>query len=140
MTDSSKKNYDDILYLPHHVSDRHPHMSQHDRAAQFSPFAALTGHSAAIRETARLTEPEKEPGEDYADILDQKIRQLKHCSETSPQITVRYFQPDAQKAGGAYLTVSGRLRKIDDHHKLLLLEDQTEIPVSRIVELDGDIF
>lgn len=135
-----QKNYDDIINLPHHVSATHPQMSQHDRAAQFSPFAALTGHDAAIRETARLTEHRKEPGEDYADMLDQKLRQLRNDIGRSPLITVRFFEPDAKKAGGTYVTVSGRLKKIDDHRRLLVLEDQTEIPVSRITELDGEIF
>lgn len=133
------KNYDDIINLPHHVSPRRPQMSRHDRAAQFSPFAALTGHGAAIRETARLTESQKELDADYADILDQKIRQLRqHCGE-AVQVTVRYFEPDARKSGGAYVTVSGRLKKIDEQRGLLILGDQTEIPFSRITELDGDV-
>ena len=139
MTDDRKK-YDDIINLPHHVSATRPHMSQHDRAAQFSPFAALTGHDAAIRETARLTEREHGPGEDYADILDQKLRLLRQLSGEAPRIALRYFTPDAKKAGGAYVTVSGRLKKIDDQRRLLVLEDQTEIPVDRIIDLDGDIF
>ena len=139
MTDE-QKNYDDIINLPHHVSATHPHMSQRDRAAQFSPFAALTGHDAAIRETARLTEREHTPGEDYADILDQKFGQLRQLSGEAPRITVRYFAPDTKKAGGAYITVSGRLKKIDDQRRLLVLEDLTEVPVDRIVDLDGDIF
>lgn len=140
MTDNPKRAYDDIIDRPHHVSSRHPQMPLHDRAAQFSPFAALTGHDAAIRETARLTERQVELDEDYADILDQKIRQLKSCLDKSPRITVRYFQPDSRKAGGAYATVSGRLKKIDDYHRLLVLEDQTKIPVDRIIKLDSEIF
>ncbi len=136
----NQNDYDDIINLPHHVSATRPHMSQHDRAAQFSPFAALTGHDAAIRETARLTEEIHEPGEDYADQLDQKIQMLRHCSDESLRITVRYFEPDAKKAGGAYVTASGRLKKIDDQRRILVLEDQTEIPVNRIIALDGDVF
>ena len=139
MTDE-RRTYDDIIDLPHHVSATHPQMSQRDRAAQFSPFAALTGHDAAIRETARLTEREHEPGEDYADILDRKLRQLRQLSGEAPRITLRCFAPDAKKAGGSYVTVSGRLRKIDDQRRLLVLEDRTEVPVDRIIDLDGDIF
>ena len=135
MTDYSKSNYDDIIDRPHHVSTRHPQMSQRDRAAQFSPFAALTGHGAAIRETARLTEQERKPGEDYADLLDQKLQQLRRASGEMPQVTIRYFEPDRAKDGGTYLTVSGRLKKIDERRKLLVLEDYTEIPVERIVDL-----
>lgn len=131
-----RKNYDDIINLPHHVSATRPQMSRHDRAAQFSPFAALTGHEAAIRETARRTEQEHEPGEDYADILDRKLDLLRQLSGEAPRITVRYFAPDTKKAGGEYITVSGRLKKIDEHRRLLVLEDQTEISVERIVNLD----
>lgn len=135
MTDK-RKDYDDIINLPHHVSATHPHMSQRDRAAQFSPFAALTGHDAAIRETARLTEREHATGEDYADILDRRLGQLRLLSGEAPLITVRYFAPDTKKAGGAYVTVSGRLKKIDDQRRLIVLENQTEVPVDRIVDLD----
>ncbi len=130
------KKYDDIIELPHHVSTRHPQMSLHDRAAQFSPFAALTGHDAAIRETARLTEQRHAPGEDYAELLDQKLQQLRHSLGEAPKITVRYFEPDAHKAGGSYITVSGRLKKIDEQRRLLVLEGQTEIPVDQITGLD----
>ena len=120
MSNDPEKKYDDIINLPHHVSATRPHMSQHDRAAQFSPFAALTGHDA--------------------DQLDQKVQILRHCSDESPRITVRYFEPDAKKAGGAYVTASGRLKKIDDQRRILVLEDQAEIPVNRIIALDGDVF
>ncbi len=140
MSDNPGKTYDDIIDLPHHVSSAHPRMSQHDRAAQFSPFAALTGHDAAIRETARLTEREHGPGEDYAEQLDRKLQTLRHYPGGSPEITVRYFEPDTKKAGGEYVTISGRLKKIDEHRRLLVLEDQTEIPISRIAGLDGDVF
>ena len=140
MSDNPRRTYDDIIDLPHHVSSTHPQMSQHDRAAQFSPFAALTGHGAAIRETARLTEQEHEPGEDYADQLDRKLQILRRYPGGSPEITVRYFEPDAKKAGGEYVTISGRLKKIDEHRRLLVFEDQTEIPISRIAGLDGDVF
>lgn len=139
MADRQGGNYDDIINLPHHVSTAHPQMSQHDRAAQFSPFAALAGHDAAIHETARLTERRHEPGEDYADLLDRKLQQLRNYPGRPPLISVRYFEPDAKKAGGAYVTASGRLKRIDDHRRLLVLEDQTEIPVSQIIELELSI-
>ena len=110
--------YDDIINLPHPTSKRHPRMPIRDRAAIFSPFAALSGHGAAIAETARLTE--------------QKIEQ--------PELTVTWFQPDARKEGGAYLTATGRLKKFRELERILILTDGTEIPLEDVVALESGIF
>lgn len=135
-----RRCYDDIIDLPHHVSPTRPHMALADRAAQFLPFAALTGYGDAIRETGRLTDGKIELGEDAAGGLDGKLRALQERMESHPEVAVTYFLPDARKAGGAYATVTGRVRKLDAYARLLVMEDGTRIPLDEVVELDGEIF
>lgn len=132
--------YDDILNLPHHVSATRPQMPMSDRAAQFSPFAALTGYDAAVKETARLTDEQVELSEDRKAILDRKQAYLRDIIMDHPEITVVHFVPDALKKGGGYVTTSGRLKKLDVYEKVMLLEDGTRIPMERIVDLTGDVF
>lgn len=105
--------YDDIISLPHPTSSRHPRMPISDRAAQFSPFAALAGHSAALAETARLTDRQIELSDDDKAVLDQKQRILLEHIKECPEITVTWFRPDEKKDGGQYITTTGRLRRID---------------------------
>lgn len=132
--------YDDIIHLPHHVSEKHPQMALLDRAAQFSPFAALTGHEDSIRETARRTEEFLELDEDKKEQLDEKMHILQKFFSEKPEVTVTYFVPDEKKDGGAYVTYSGRVKKIDTYLHRLLFEDETEVPMQYIFELDGRIF
>lgn len=132
--------YDDIIALPHHVSNRHPHMPVSDRAAQFTPFAALTGYDAAIRETARLTDQKVEQTDDVKTLLDWKQQILLNFPEPQPPVTVTYFNPDTRKSGGSYVTVSGHFRKIDPLNRLLILTDKTCIPLDDISDLEGDLF
>ncbi len=130
--------YDDIIDLPHHVSATHPQMSLGNRAAQFLPFAALSGHGEAIRETGRLTVGRMEPDEDVKVDLDRKLAELKESltvSGEAPEITVTYFTPDERKAGGAYVAVSGLLKKIDEYEGLLVMQDGRRIPIQEIIEL-----
>lgn len=134
------KAYDDIINLPHHVSNLHPAMPVADRAAQFMPFAALTGHGEAIRETGRLTDGRLELEEDAMEYLDGKLRHLKERITEHPEISVTYFRPDARKAGGAYVTATGRIRKLDLYERVLLMEDGTCIRMEEVVEMEGEIF
>ena len=127
--------YDDIIDLPHHVSPRHPQMPPADRAAQFSPFAALTGHEAAIKETARLTEAFAELDEDRKEELDEQLRLMKENQSQTPEIEVTCFRPDRQKAGGAYETVRGRVKKVDEYSRRVLLTDGTIIPVEHLYSI-----
>ena len=114
-------NYDDIIDLPHHVSETHPPMSRADRAAQFSPFAALTGYDAAVRESARVTEQRIELDEGVKAELNARLNCiLEHLSE-HPQVSITYFMPDEKKSGGAYRTVTGAVRKLDSFAKTLSL-------------------
>ena len=133
-------DYSDIINLPHHVSRRHPQMSIENRAAQFSPFAALTGYDAAIDETARETDDMKELTEDRLVMLDQKLMLLRECISRRPVVTVRYFEPDARKEGGAYISRTGIVKKIDDITHSLSLESGEIIPAERIAALEGEVF
>lgn len=128
--------YDDILNLPHHVSSTRPRMSMHDRAAQFSPFSALTGYDDTVRETARLTDEKLEFTADRVNDLNQKITFLKEHAKKRPQITVEYFIPDEKKAGGKYITLSSKFRRIDDYNHNMVFASGEEIPLNDIFEIE----
>ena len=132
--------YDDIINLPHPTSQRHPRMPIRDRAAIFSPFAALSGHGAAIAETTRLTERRIELDEDTRAELDRKQAVLLEHMDEQPELTVTWFQPDERKDGGAYLTATGRLKKLRELERILVLADGTEIPLKDVVALESGIF
>lgn len=127
--------YDDMLHLPHHTSAKHPRMPVADRAAQFKPFAALTGYDAALRETARLTETHMELDETEKAELDQKLRQLADTLPDRPEAAITYFQPDAKKDGGAYLTARGAVRKIDLYERIIVMADGRKIPIDAVSEI-----
>ena len=132
--------YDDIIDLPHHVSETHPPMSRADRAAQFSPFAALTGYDAAVRETARVTERRIELDEGVKAELNARLSCiLEHLLE-HPQVSLTYFVPDEKKSGGAYRTVTGTVRKLDSFAKTLTLTDGTVVPMEEMVHVEGNLF
>ena len=132
MNSENPNPYADIIDLPHHVSKRHPQMSMEKRAAQFSPFAAMVGHDAAIRETARLIEEQLELSEDEKAVIDGKLQMIQAHIEEQPEVTVTYFHPDKKKSGGAYVTVTGSAKKVDNVSKLLLLQDGRAIPIKDI--------
>ena len=128
--------YDDILHLPHHVSAERPHMSLIDRAAQFCPFAALTGYDAAIAETARLTEQKRELSEEQKQVISGQLHKLKARLKTCPGVTVVCFEPDRRKAGGAYRTITEDAKKVDEYHGVLELSSGTRIPFENILSLE----
>lgn len=129
--------YDDIIDLPHPTSARHPRMPMADRAAQFSPFAALVGHGAAIEETVRLTDRKIELTEDEKAILDEKLRYL---LEAGGEAVFTWFLPDEKKDGGAYVTNLGTIKKIDPLQGIVVLMDGTVIPIEDILEIkDGAV-
>ena len=134
------KNYNDIINMPHHVSNNRPQMSMHDRAAQFAPFAALTGYDDAVRETARQTNQKIELLDEQVAILNEKILFLIEKIKDNLEITITYFIPDKKKEGGAYTTVKGIVKKIDEYNKLIILNDGREIMMDSIFDLQGDIF
>ena len=132
--------YEDIIYLPHPVSKTRPQMPMSDRAAQFSPFAALTGYDAAIRETARLTDKKLVLDEETCALLDRKQQYLCEIIAEKPEITVTYFVPDERKDGGSYVTVTGKLRRIDLCARLLVLIDGMSISLDDISGLESKRF
>lgn len=132
--------YDDIINLPHYVSATRPRMSVIDRAAQFSPFAAMTGYDAAIKETARLTDERVELDECIKNVLSDRLQIIADRIKEHPEIAITYFQPDAKKRGGAYVTATGTAKKIDDHERVVFMTDGTAIPIDEIVSIDGQMF
>ena len=134
MKEAGISEYEDIIARPHHVSASHPQMALADRAAQFSPFAALTGYEDAIDESARLTEEQIELDENAREELDEKLRQIRECGEAHPEITVTYFQKDARKDGGAYVTLTGRVKKIDEYARIISFMDGTVVRIENILQ------
>lgn len=132
--------YDDILHLPHPTSKRHPRMPIADRAAQFSPFAALTGHRAAIEETARVTDRRIELDEDAKEQLDQTLQLLLERIDEQPEVTVTWFSPDKKKAGGQYHTATGKLKRIDSREGRLILTDGNQIPLEDLLRIRSESF
>ena len=132
--------YDDIINLPHHVSQTRPQMSMIDRAAQFSPFAALTGYDAAIKEIGRLTDTKLEIGDEERDVLDRKQQYLQKIVADRPEITITYFVPDEKKAGGSYTSLTGTLKRLDYYERLFVLTDGTKIQLDEIVDIESDCF
>ena len=130
-----KGPYDDIIALPHPTSRRHPRMAAADRAARFVPFAALTGYAAAVKETARETEAFTELAEDEVTALDRQLRLLEERIQNRPWVVLTCFQPDQRKAGGAYVEVRGRVKRLDSTAGTITLEDGREILVNYILEI-----
>ena len=131
--------YDDIINLPHHQSTRHPQMSIYNRAAQFAPFAALTGHDAAINETARITDERVDLDEYEKAEIDRKLQIISDNISDRPEITVTYFAPDNKKSGGEYKTYTGNIRRIDDVEKTLIMADQSEILIDEIIDIKSTL-
>lgn len=134
------KKYDDIIDLPHHVSKTRPQMAVIDRAAQFSPFAALTGHNAAIEETARLTEERVELDEYIKEALNAKLQIIADQLKEYPEIAITYFKPDEKKNGGAYITANSTVKKIDEYERVVIMTDEIKIPIDEIIGIEGKIF
>ena len=130
-----KDDYRELLHLPHHRSQTHAPMPRRDRAAQFAPFAALTGFDAQLRETERQTQAQAEPNEDARQELDQSLHTLFACVHTQPAVQVRWFVPDAKKSGGAYKAAAGRVLQLDRNRSLLVLDSGPVIALGAIAEL-----
>lgn len=132
--------YDDIINLPHYTSSKRPRMAMIDRAAQFSPFAALTGYDAAVKETARLTEDWVELDEYQKSALNDRLQILQERLSNTPEISITYFVPDERKSGGAYCTETGVTKKIDYYERAVIMRGGTHIPIDEIIGIEGDLF
>lgn len=128
--------YDDIIDLPNPTSKRHPRMSLYARAAQFSPFAALTGHEAASRETARRTDEKEILSDEVIVGLNEKLRIIAENIGSEMAVAITYFVPDERKAGGAYMTHAGVVKKIDEYEHMIIMKDGTMIPIDQISEIE----
>lgn len=135
MKNEKQCSYEDIIHLPHHVSQRHPQMPVRDRAAQFAPFAALTGYEAEVKEAGRLTDRKTELSEEQKYLLDMQLRFLLEDACRHPEVTITYYLPDGRKEGGAYVTATGTIKKIDEAGRTILLQDGREIPVGDILDI-----
>lgn len=128
--------YDDIIHLPHPDSPKHPRMSFHDRAAQFSPFAALTGHGAAIAETGRLTDLRVELDEYEMARVDAELQRLQELLPGRPTASITYFVPDERKDGGSYQTVTGEVKRIDAVSGTIQMTDRQLIPIADVFSIE----
>lgn len=128
--------YDDIINLPHPTSLKHPRMTVENRAAQFSPFSALTGYDAIVEEAGRLTESRAELDEQRKAMLDAVLRQLQENISAEPEISIEYFVPDLLKFGGEYVRHTGRLRRIDPIDQSILFTDGQRIPIGDIRDIE----
>jgi hypothetical protein len=133
-------DYDDIINLPHHISKMRPQMSMKDRAAQFSPFAALTGYDAAIKETGRLTDEKIELDDEALNNLNMKFQILFEKLDEQPDIAITYFKPDETKSGGAYLTTTDKLKKVDEYERIITTANGTKIPMDDVINLESEIY
>ena len=133
-------DYSDIIDLPHKISPNRRRMTNVERGAQFSPFAALTGYGDAVDEAGRRTEVKRQLSEDEKAMIDAKLQFLLEHPDEKQEVTVTYFRPDAQKSGGAYCRVSGCIARIDTERRKILLVDHTEIAIHSVFSLEGAVF
>lgn len=127
--------YDDVINRQHPTSKKHPRMSNMNRAAQFAPFAALTGYEESIEETARLTDRRIELSEYEIEELNTKLSFIQEHIKERPEVTITYFQPDERKEGGKYITVTGKVRRIDDVYKVLIFEGEKIIKIDTVLKI-----
>ena len=132
--------YDEIMGLPHHDSKTRPQMPMSDRAAQFAPFAALTGYDSAIKETGRLTDERIELDVEALSALDMKYQLLMEALDEAPEVTITYFRPDERKAGGKYVSAVGAVKKIDDFERRITMQDGAQIPMDDVLSIEGELF
>lgn len=128
-------NYEDIMALPHYEPKNHPRMSMANRAAQFAPFAAMTGHDEAIREAARLTDEQVQLSDEDNDELNRKMMLLREMLGEKPVVVITYFQPDSKKSGGTYMTAEAPLKDIDDIAQTIILSNGMAISLSTIIDI-----
>ena len=137
MENQDNHRYDDIINLPNPTSKKHPRMSLYDRAAQFSPFAALTGHEAAIKETARITDEFVEPDADKKQELDEKLQIIRMilADNKTAKVQMIFFKPDGKKSGGSYETITGNIKKIDEYKGLIVFDDKTTVKIEKVIDI-----
>ena len=137
---AEKFPYADIVDLPHHVSKKHPQPTMADRAARFSPFAAITGYEEMVLEAARSTQTRIDLDEEALTVINEKLNMLRESLDGEPRVTVTYFEPDKKKNGGAYVSVTDTVKYIDEYEKTVVMGENKKIPIKEIYSIEGDIF
>ena len=132
--------YEDIVDLQHHVSSKHPQPTMADRAARFAPFAAITGYEEMVLEEARVTDDRIEMDESSKAALNEKLNMILEFLDEQPEVSITYFEPDKRKAGGAYITVTGTVKRIDEYEHLVIMTDGKKINIDDIYNLQGELF
>ena len=132
--------YEDIVDLPHHVSKKHPQPTMADRAARFAPFAAITGYEEMVLEEARITDDRIELDENSKAALNEKLNMILEFIDEQPEVSITYFEPDKRKAGGAYVTVTGTVKRIDEYEHLVIMTDGKKINIDDIYNLQSELF
>ena len=132
--------YEDIVDLPHYVSKKHPQPTMADRAARFAPFAAITGYEEMVLEEARVTDDRIEMDESSKAALNEKLNMILEFIDEQSEVSITYFEPDKRKAGGAYVTVTGTVKRIDEYEHLVIMTDGKKINIDDIYNLQGELF
>ena len=137
---AEKFPYEDIINLPPHISKKHPQPSMMDRAARFAPFAAITGYEEMVLEEARVTEDRIDLDEETLSLLNEKLSMIQEFLYEEPQIKITYFEPDKKKTGGAYISITGVVKRIDEYERLVIMTDGKKIRIEDIYGLESDLF
>ena len=137
---AEKFPYEDIVNLPPHISKKHPQPTMMDRAARFAPFAAITGYEEMVLEEARVTEERIELDEGTLSLLNEKLNMIQEFLDEEPEIKITYFEPDKKKAGGAYVSVTGVVKRIDEYEHLVIMTDGRKIRIDDMFGLESDLF
>ena len=137
---AEKFPYEDIVNLPPHISKRHPQPSMMDRAARFAPFAAITGYEEMVLEEARVTEERIDLDEGALALLNEKLNMIQEFLDEEPEVTITYFEPDKKKSGGAYQSVIGTVKRIDEYERLVIMNDGKKIRIEEIYNLQSELF
>ena len=137
---AEKFPYEDIVNLPPHISKKHPQPTMMDRAARFAPFAAITGYEEMVLEEARVTEERIDLDEGTLSLLNEKLNMIQEFLDEEPEIKITYFEPDKKKAGGAYVSITGVVKRIDEYEHLVIMTDGKKIRIDDIFGLESDLF
>ena len=137
---AEKFPYEDIVNLPPHISKKHPQPSMMDRAARFAPFAAITGYEEMVLEEARVTEERIDLDEGALALLNEKLNMIQEFLDEEPEVTITYFEPDKKKSGGAYVSATGTVKRIDEYEHIVLMNDGKKIRIEEIYNIQCDLF
>lgn len=137
---AEKFPYEDIVNLPPHISKRHPQPSMMDRAARFAPFAAITGYEEMVLEEARVTDERIDLDEGTLSLFNEKLNMIQEFLDEEPEVTITYFEPDKKKSGGAYVSVTGTVKRIDEYEHIVLMNDSKQIPIGEIYDIQSELF